>query len=99
IHRSEEAILVTHNQEDRSFIREESYDQLQRSQMRYIHLGILQVRIQSLHRQEEGTLALLVFRDNRWSDDRSIIATMEVDLTRDSQLVYVIPDTMMTIGD
>ena len=45
MHRSEEAILVTNNQEDRSFIREESYDQLQRSRMRYIHLGILQVRI------------------------------------------------------
>ncbi|CAD5168279.1 unnamed protein product [Musa acuminata subsp. malaccensis] len=56
MHRSKEAILVTHNQEDRSFIREESYDQLQRSWMRYIHLGILQVRIQTLHRQEEGTL-------------------------------------------
>ena len=50
MHRSEEAILVTHNLEDRSFIREESYNQLQRSRMRYIHLGILQVRIQTLHR-------------------------------------------------
>ncbi|CAD5184269.1 unnamed protein product [Musa acuminata subsp. malaccensis] len=67
--------------------------------MRYIHLGILQTRIQTLHRQEEGTLALLVFRDNRWADDRSIIVTMEVDLTRGSQLVYVVPDTMMTVGD
>ena len=98
-HRSEEAMLVTNNQEDRAFIMEESYDQLQRSHMQYIHLGILQVRVQTLHRQEEGTLALLVFRDNRWTDDRSIIATMEVDLTRGSQLVYVIPDIMMTIRD
>ncbi|CAD5196218.1 unnamed protein product [Musa acuminata subsp. malaccensis] len=99
IHRSEEAMLVTNNQEDRSFIMEESYERLQRSRMQYIHLGTLQVRLQTLHRQEEGTLALLVFRDNRWMDDRSIIATMEVDLTRGSQLVYVIPDIMMTIGD
>ncbi|CAD5178852.1 unnamed protein product [Musa acuminata subsp. malaccensis] len=98
-HRSEEAMLVTNNQEDRAFIQEQSFDQLIRSGMRYIHLGILQTRIQTLHRQEEGTLALLVFRDNRWADDRSIIATMEVDLTRGSQLVYVVPDTMMTVGD
>ncbi|CAD5182703.1 unnamed protein product [Musa acuminata subsp. malaccensis] len=98
-HRSEEAMLVTNNQEDRAFIQEQSFDQLIRSGMRYIHLGILQTRIQTLHRQEEGTLALLVFRDNRWADDRSIIATMEVDLTRGSQLVYVVLDTMMTVGD
>ncbi|CAD5191992.1 unnamed protein product, partial [Musa acuminata subsp. malaccensis] len=90
---------VTNNQEERSFIMEESYERLQRSRMQYVHLGILQVRLQTLHRQEEGTLVLLVFRDNRWMDDRSIIATMEVDLTRGSQLVYVIPDIMMTIGD
>ncbi|CAD5192310.1 unnamed protein product [Musa acuminata subsp. malaccensis] len=99
VHKSEEAMLVTNNQEDRSFIMEESYERLQRSRMQYVHLGILQVRLQTLHRQEEGTLALLVFRDNRWMDDQSIIATMEVDLTRGSQLVYVIPDIMMTIGD
>ena len=92
-------MLVTNNQEDRAFIIEESYDRLQRSRMQYIHLGILQVRMQTLHRQEEGTLALLVFRDNRWADDKSIIATMEVDLTRGSQLVYIIPDIMMTIRD
>ena len=78
------------NQEDRAFIQEQSFDQLVRSGMRYIHLGILQTRIQTLHRQEEGTLALLVFRDNRWVDDRSIIATMEVDLTRESQLVSIL---------
>ncbi|CAD5164402.1 unnamed protein product, partial [Musa acuminata subsp. malaccensis] len=41
VHRSEEAMLVTNNQEDRSFIQEQSFDQLIRSGMRYIHLGIL----------------------------------------------------------
>ncbi|KAG6493113.1 hypothetical protein ZIOFF_048090 [Zingiber officinale] len=44
-------------------------------------------------------MALIIFRDNRWQDDRSVIAAMEVDLTRGSQLIYVIPDIMMTIGD
>ncbi|KAG6525578.1 hypothetical protein ZIOFF_015540 [Zingiber officinale] len=100
IHRSEEAILCTDNhQVDQTFIQEESFHQLQRSKMQYIHLGVLQVRLQILHRQEEGTLALVLFHDNQWQDDRSIIATMEVDLARGSQLIYVIPDIMMTIGD
>ncbi|KAG6528597.1 hypothetical protein ZIOFF_010776 [Zingiber officinale] len=58
-----------------------------------------QVRIQILHRQEEGTLALIVFRDNRWQGDQVIFATMEVDLIYGSQLVYVIPDTILTIAD
>nr|QJC63536.1 polyprotein [Cacao swollen shoot virus] len=99
-HRSEESVLcVGGNQVDRAFIQPESLEQLQRTGMSFIHIGILQVRIQILHRQEEGTMALVVFRDNRWSGDQSIFAQMEVDLTKGSQLVFVIPDTMMTIGD
>ncbi|KAG6511460.1 hypothetical protein ZIOFF_029528 [Zingiber officinale] len=99
MHRSEEALLVTRNQADLSFIQPESYAQLQRSGMRFIHMGVIQVRIQILQRQEEGTLALVVFRDNRWQGDQAIFATMEIDLTNGSQLVYVIPDTMLTISD
>ncbi|KAG6508127.1 hypothetical protein ZIOFF_033489 [Zingiber officinale] len=99
MHRSEEAMLVTSNQVDRAFIQPESFIQLQRSGMRFLHMGVIQVRIQILHRQEEGTLALIIFRDNRWQGDQSIFATMEVDLTYGSQLVYVIPDTMLTISD
>ncbi|KAG6510513.1 hypothetical protein ZIOFF_028537 [Zingiber officinale] len=67
--------------------------------MQYVHLGVLQLRIQALHRQEEGTMTLVIFRDNRWLRDQAILATMEVDLTQGSQLVYVIPDIMLTIGD
>ncbi|KAG6495321.1 hypothetical protein ZIOFF_043115 [Zingiber officinale] len=99
MHRSEEAMLVTSNQVDRAFIQPESFNQLQRSGMRFLHMGVIQVRIQILHRQEEGTLALIVFHDNRWQGDQAIFATMEVDLTYGSQLVYVIPDTMLTIAD
>ncbi|ATZ69463.1 ORF3 polyprotein [Cacao swollen shoot CE virus] len=99
-HRSEESILcIEGNQIDRTFIQPESYEQLQRAGFAFVHIGILQVRIQILHRQEEGTMALVVFRDNRWTGDQSIFAQMEIDLTKGSQLVYVIPDTMMTIGD
>ncbi|KAG6520014.1 hypothetical protein ZIOFF_017043 [Zingiber officinale] len=99
IHRSEEAMLVTSNQIDQAFIQPESFTQLQRSGMRFLHMGVIQVRVQILHRQEEGTLALVVFRDNRWQGDQAIFATMEIDLTHGSQLVYVIPDTMLTISD
>ncbi|KAG6510262.1 hypothetical protein ZIOFF_028271 [Zingiber officinale] len=99
VHRSEEAMLVTSNQIDRAFIQPESYTQLQRSGMRFLHMGVIQVRVQILHRQEEGNLALIVFRDNRWQGDQAIFATMEIDLTHGSQLVYVIPDTMLTISD
>ncbi|KAG6524821.1 hypothetical protein ZIOFF_014765 [Zingiber officinale] len=99
VHRSEEAILVTSNQVDRAFIQPESFNQLQRSGMRFLHMGVIQVRIQILHRQEEGTIALVVFRDNRWQGDQAIFATMEIDLTHGSQLVYVIPETMLTISD
>ncbi|ATZ69459.1 ORF3 polyprotein [Cacao swollen shoot CE virus] len=99
-HRSEESILCTEgNQIDRTFIQPESLEQLKRAGFAFVHIGILQVRIQILHRQEEGTMALIVFRDNRWTGDQSIFAQMEVDLTKGSQLVYIIPDTMMTIGD
>ncbi|KAG6483609.1 hypothetical protein ZIOFF_060257 [Zingiber officinale] len=51
-------------------------------------MGIIQVRVQILHRRKEGTLALIVFRDNRWQGDQAIFATMEVDITNGSQLVY-----------
>ncbi|ATZ69477.1 ORF3 polyprotein [Cacao swollen shoot Ghana L virus] len=99
-HRSEESILCTEgNQIDRTFIQPGSFEQLQQAGFSFIHIGILQVRIQILHRQEEGTMALVVFRDNRWTGDQAIFAQMEIDLTKGSQLVYVIPDTMMTIGD
>ncbi|KAG6468167.1 hypothetical protein ZIOFF_072738 [Zingiber officinale] len=99
VHRAEEAVLVTNNQVDRTFIQPESFQQLQRSGMRFLLMGVIQVRIQILHRQEEGTLALVVFRDNRWQGDQAIFATMEIDLTHGTQLVYVIPDTMLTISD
>ncbi|KAG6492324.1 hypothetical protein ZIOFF_047279 [Zingiber officinale] len=82
MHRYEESILVTEgNQLDCAFIEEESYLQLQRSGMRYIHLGVMQVRLQTLYRNEEGTMALVVFRDNHWMGDQAILATMEIDLT------------------
>ncbi|KAG6475580.1 hypothetical protein ZIOFF_064808 [Zingiber officinale] len=37
--------------------------------------------------------------DNKWTGDQSILTTMEIDLAQGSQLVYVIPDIMLTMGD
>ncbi|KAG6510393.1 hypothetical protein ZIOFF_028403 [Zingiber officinale] len=73
--------------------------QLQLSMQERASIVPAEVRIQILHRQQEGTMALVVFRDNRWQGDQAIIATMEVDLTKGSQMIYVIPEIMMTIGD
>ena len=99
-HRSEERMLVVRDdQADRLFIQRESYEQLQRTGMQFIHLGVLQVRLQILHRQQTGATALVLFRDTRFTDDRSVIAAMEADLSEGNQLIYVIPGIMMTIGD
>lgn len=43
--------------------------------------------------------SIAAIRNNQWQGDRAIIATMEVNLTRGSQLVYIIPDIMLTVGD
>nr|WET17319.1 polyprotein [Banana streak Musa itinerans virus] len=101
--RTEERMLVTQGQQDRTMIMPESYDALREAGYEYIHLGVLQVRIQIMHRTFAGTMALVVFRDTRWTQennqDRSIIAAMEADLSQGHQLIYVIPDIMMTIRD
>nr|WIA47478.1 P3a, polyprotein [Andraeanum bacilliform virus] len=100
IHRSEEQMsIIGTDQQNRLFIQPDSVHILQRSGIQFIHLGILQVRLQILHRTFEGTMALVIFRDTRWTDDHSIIAAMEVDLSTGNQLIYVIPDIIMTIGD
>ncbi|KAG6468387.1 hypothetical protein ZIOFF_073063 [Zingiber officinale] len=100
-YRSEERMLITgSDQQDRTFIMEDSYERLAQAELEYIHLGILQVRFQILHRRYAGTMALIVFRDTRWNtNDRSIIAAMEIDLAEGHQLIYVMPDIMLTIKD
>ncbi|XP_074567172.1 uncharacterized protein LOC141823861 [Curcuma longa] len=57
------------------------------------------VRVYTLHRRDAGTMALIVLRDTRWRGDRAIIATMEMDLSRGTQMTYVIPDLMISIDD
>lgn len=101
--RTEERMLITNGQQDRTFIYSESFEELVNAGFEYIHLGVLQVRLQIMHRTYAGTMALVVFMDTRWTqegeEDRSIIAAMEADLSQGHQLIYVIPDIMLTIRD
>ncbi|GKD70138.1 hypothetical protein Tco_1324228 [Tanacetum coccineum] len=65
----------------------------------HIHLGIFMIRLHALHRRSAGTNALVVLRDTRWEDSRQIIATMEVDLSAGTQLVYTFPDMILSVND
>ena len=99
-HNSDERILVVRNQQlELPFITEESYNRLRQSGFQHLHIGMIMVRLNTLHRRNAGVNALVVFRDTRWLDDRSIISTMEMDLTRGVQLAYTAPDMMMSIHD
>nr|WKY95838.1 polyprotein [Dioscorea bacilliform BL virus] len=98
-HWSEEADLIVNNQYDSLFICPESYATLVKSGMQFIHIGLMQVRIQILHRAEAGTMAMVVFRDCSWKGRRSLIARMEVDLTKGSQMVYIAPNLIKKLAD
>lgn len=82
-----------------NFCNLQSYEVLQREGLDHIHLGLLMVRVYALHRRDAGTLALVVLRDTRWTDDNSIIGTTEIDLSTRTQLVYFVPDMMLSIHD
>ncbi|KAG6536826.1 hypothetical protein ZIOFF_001895 [Zingiber officinale] len=62
-------------------------------------MGLVMIRIYALHRRDTGAMVLVVLRDTRWRWDRSIIGTMEMDLTHGTQMVYVILDQMKNIHD
>nr|WCR39427.1 ORF3 [Pineapple bacilliform CO virus] len=98
--RCEERMRVLDNdQQDRTFITPEAFEHLTEAGFAFIHLGILQVRFQILHRRYAGTMAFIAYRDTRWDNRKAIIATMEVDLSESNQIVYIIPDMMTTIRD
>ncbi|KAG6536611.1 hypothetical protein ZIOFF_001669 [Zingiber officinale] len=98
-HYSETRVLVTEGQQNLSLINTESYGILRREGMQLIHLGLVMIRIHALHRRNAGTNALIVLRDTRWTDARSIIGTMEVDLSEGTQLVYIAPNLLISVED
>ncbi|GJY97287.1 hypothetical protein Tco_0514197, partial [Tanacetum coccineum] len=75
------------------------YQALRREGLQHIHIGLAMIRIHTLHRTGAGTNALVVLQDTRWTDTTRIISTMEVDLAQGTQLVYMVPDMMMSIND
>nr|GEX70461.1 RNA-directed DNA polymerase [Tanacetum cinerariifolium] len=65
----------------------------------YEHYSEQRVLLHALHRRSAATNALVVLRDTRWEDSRQIIATMEVDLSAGTQLVYTFPEMILSIND
>ncbi|GJS33741.1 hypothetical protein Tco_0532123 [Tanacetum coccineum] len=99
-HYSEQRILcVGENQVNLRLCNEESYENLRNSGLQHIHLGIFMIRLHVLYRRSAGTNALVVLQDTRWEDSRQIIATMEVDLSAGTQLVYTFPDMILSVND
>ncbi|GJW99628.1 Orf y [Tanacetum coccineum] len=99
-HYSEQRILcIGENQINLRLCNVESYENLRISGLQHIHLGIFMIRLHALHRRSAGTNALVVLRDTRWEDSRQIIATMEVDLSAGTQLVYTFPDMILSVND
>ncbi|KAG6473556.1 hypothetical protein ZIOFF_067473 [Zingiber officinale] len=98
-HYSETRILVTGGQQNLPLINQESYTILRQEGMQLIHLGLVMIRVHALHRRNAGVNALIVLRDTRWKDDRSIIGTMEEDLSGGAQLVYIAPNMLISVED
>jgi ribonuclease HI len=99
-HYSDQRILVTDGQQlELPFITQQSYDEVRRSGYQHLHIGLIMIRLYTLHRRNAGVNALVVIRDTRWADDRSIIGTMEMDLTTGTQLAYLAPNLMLSITD
>ncbi|KAL6012836.1 hypothetical protein ACLOJK_003325 [Asimina triloba] len=98
-HYEEVRAHVVDRQHDMRFIEETSYQTLTREGMQHMHIGMMMLRIHMLHRTDTGVSAMVVFRDTRWSDDRQVIGSMTLDRTRGAQLVYIIPNLMLSIHD
>nr|GEV02811.1 retrotransposon protein, putative, Ty3-gypsy subclass [Tanacetum cinerariifolium] len=99
-HYSEQRILcVGENQINLRLCNEESYESLRNSGLHHIHLRIFMIRLHALHRRSTETNALVVLRDTRWEDSRQIIATMKVDLSAGTQLVYTFLDMILSVND
>ena len=101
-HYSEQRIRVTGagEQVEFSFVTPESYQRLRREGMQHIHIGLMMVRVHAMHRRGSGVRVLLVIRDTRWgANPRSVIGSMEIDLERGTELVYFMPDMMVSLVD
>ncbi|KAJ1689262.1 hypothetical protein LUZ63_013417 [Rhynchospora breviuscula] len=99
-HYSDERTLVTDGQQvELPFISEESFNRLLQEGLQHLHIGLIMVRLYTLHRRSAGVNALVLIRDTRWRDDRAVISSMEMDFTSGTQLAYTAPDMTLSIRD
>ncbi|KAJ4816125.1 polyprotein [Rhynchospora pubera] len=99
-HYSDERTLVTDGQQvELPFISEESFNRLLQEGLQHLLIGLIMVRLYTLHRRSAGVNALVLIRDTRWRDDRAVISSMEMDLTSGTQLAYTAPDMTLSIRD
>nr|GFA24011.1 hypothetical protein AMTR_s00071p00160560 [Tanacetum cinerariifolium] len=99
-HYSEQRVLcVREKQINLRLCNDESYESLRNSGFQQFYLGIFMIRLHALHRRSAGTNALVFLRDTRWVDSLQIIATIEVDLSVGTQLVYTFPDMILSVND
>ncbi|GMN37442.1 hypothetical protein TIFTF001_042641 [Ficus carica] len=82
-----------------SCVAEELIQLFIKSGMQHIHVGLVMIRVYGMHRRQAGVKVLVVIRDTRWGDARSIIGQMEIDLAEGTELVYFTPDIMMSVQD
>ncbi|KAJ3705004.1 hypothetical protein LUZ61_008709 [Rhynchospora tenuis] len=99
-HYSDERVLVTEGQQiELPFITEGSFQTLLQEGLQHLHIGMIMVRLYTLHRRNAGVNALVLLRDTRWRDSRAVISSMEMDLSSGTQLAYTAPDITLSIHD
>lgn len=100
-HYSEEIIsCIGDKQENMSFISEESKRQLVAHNYKTIHIGLCMIGIHGMHRSELGCKVHVTLIDTRFSDlQRAVIGTMEVDMTKNRELIYFTPDFIIPVPD
>ncbi|KAJ3706170.1 hypothetical protein LUZ61_009875 [Rhynchospora tenuis] len=99
-HYSDERVLVTEGQQiELPFITEGSFQTLLQEGLQHLHIGMIMVRLYTLHRRNAGVNALVLLRDTRWGDSRAVISSMEIDLSSGTQLAYTAPDITLSIHD
>ncbi|KAI9072016.1 hypothetical protein K1719_046023 [Acacia pycnantha] len=101
-HFSEETVRCTVNdQVIIPFINRDSKQKLLDQDLLIIHIGLILIKITGLTRSQVGGQVILNLADTIYSNDiqRAIIGTMEVDIARNSGLIYMAPKMQMTVTD
>ncbi|KAI9081402.1 hypothetical protein K1719_036548 [Acacia pycnantha] len=98
-HFSEETVRCTgEDQVIIPFINRDSKQKLLDQYLLIIHIGLVLIKITGLTRSQAGGHVILNLVDTRYSNDiqRAIIGTMEVDMARNSGVIYMAPKMQMT---